>query len=177
MVIGQPKPHWPLACLVTMGYCESEPPKIDRNAAGQTCNFARLIPSQNSLYPPLNPACPGARAHCLPFRLTDEQSTSLILDQQSLAWLWKFGHFQTLTNDAITLEQRVEAEPLHKLQPAQHKCNIVWCHFFRSPHPCNPTSFNGSINMSAGQLCFLTKRQCASHRANWSNYSLCNRSQ
>ncbi len=131
----------------------------------------------NSLYPPLNLACPGARAHCLPFRLTDEQSTSLMLDQHSLAWLWKFGHFQTLTNDAITLEQLVEAEPLHKLQPAQHKYNIVRGYLFRSHHPCNPTSFNGSINMTADQLCFLTKLQCACHRANWSNYSLCNRSQ
>lgn len=128
----------------------------------------------NLLYPPLNPACPGARAHCLPFRLTDEQSTSLMLDQHSLAWLSKFRHIQTLTNDAITLKQLVEAELLHKLQPAQHKCNIVRGHFFCSRHPCNPTSFYSSINMTAGQLCFLIKWQCASHRANWSNYSLCN---
>lgn len=128
----------------------------------------------NLLYPPLNPACPGARAHCLPFRLTDEQSTSLMLDQHSLAWLWKLRHIQTLTNDAITLKQLVEAELLHKLQPAQHKCNIVRGHFFCSRHPCNPKSFYSSINMTAGQLCFLIKWQCASHRANWSNYSLCN---
>lgn len=170
MVIGLPKPHWPLVCLVTMGYCESEPPKIDRIAMSQTCNLRPTDTRPKSLYPPLNPVCPSARAHCLLFRLTDEQSTSLMLDQHSLAWLWKFGHFQTLTNDAITLEQLVEAELLNKLQPADHKCNIVKAHSYCSCHPCNPTNFEILISMTAGQHCFLTNQQSASHRANWSNY-------
>lgn len=79
----------------------------------------------NLLYPPLNPACPDARAHCLPFRLTDEQSTSLMLDQHSLAWLWKFGHIQTLTNDAITACRSSAATQIATGTPQMQYCEGV----------------------------------------------------
>lgn len=67
-----PKPRWPLVCLVTKGYHESEPPKIARNVLSQS---SQPFPTDShaKIALPLLKSYPG---DALPFRISDQQSGS-----------------------------------------------------------------------------------------------------
>lgn len=67
-----PKPHWPLVCLVTKGYHESEPPKIARNVLSQSSQPSPTD-SQAKIALPLLKSYPG---EALSFCVSDRQSSS-----------------------------------------------------------------------------------------------------
>lgn len=99
-----PKPHWPLVCLVTKGYHESEPPKIARNVLSQSSQPSPTD-SQAKIALPLLKSYPG---EALSFCVSDRQSSSQQACFHNTTSPAKFWPFPNTHRDNIEKEGGTE---------------------------------------------------------------------